>query len=188
MDDYIPISFLNDYIFCPYSIYLHNVYMESDEDIYHAIPQVRGKIAHEATDRKTYSTRKKDIMALQVCSEELGIYGVIDLYKADQLMLIERKYQLKSIYRGQLYQLWAQYYCMIEMGYKIDKLAFYETSTNKLFPIARPGAQEKAELVDFIHSFKHYTLGQPITVNVNKCSHCIYCNLCDKTIQDNVYT
>lgn len=34
MDDYIPISTLNDFIFCPYSIYLHNVYMETDEGWY----------------------------------------------------------------------------------------------------------------------------------------------------------
>lgn len=32
MPDLIPISTLNDFIFCPYSIYLHNVYMETDED------------------------------------------------------------------------------------------------------------------------------------------------------------
>ena len=44
MDDYISISTLNDFIFCPYSIYLHNVYMESDEGLYHATPQTRGKI------------------------------------------------------------------------------------------------------------------------------------------------
>lgn len=31
MIDYISISTLNDFIFCPYSIYLHNVYMETDE-------------------------------------------------------------------------------------------------------------------------------------------------------------
>ena len=31
MEDYISISTLNDFIFCPYSIYLHNVYMETDE-------------------------------------------------------------------------------------------------------------------------------------------------------------
>lgn len=36
MTDYIPISTLNDFIFCPYSIYLHNVYMETDEGLYHA--------------------------------------------------------------------------------------------------------------------------------------------------------
>ena len=38
-EDYISISTLNDFIFCPYSIYLHNVYMESDEGLYHATPQ-----------------------------------------------------------------------------------------------------------------------------------------------------
>lgn len=42
MDDYISISLLNDFIFCPYSIYLHNVYMESDESQYHAAPQTMG--------------------------------------------------------------------------------------------------------------------------------------------------
>lgn len=45
MSDHIPISWLNDYVFCPYSIYLHNVYMSTDEGLYHALPQVRGKAA-----------------------------------------------------------------------------------------------------------------------------------------------
>lgn len=69
MDDYISISVLNDFIFCPYSIYLHGVYMEADESIYHASPQVRGKAAHKAIDAKTYSTRKEDVMSMPVCSE-----------------------------------------------------------------------------------------------------------------------
>ena len=43
MPDYISISTLNDFIFCPYSIYLHNVYMGGDEDIVHATPQTQGK-------------------------------------------------------------------------------------------------------------------------------------------------
>lgn len=56
MPDLIPISTLNDFIFCPYSIYLHNVYMETDEDNYYAIPQTRGKNAHKAVDEKASST------------------------------------------------------------------------------------------------------------------------------------
>lgn len=43
MDDYISISMLNDFVFCPYSIYLHNVYMDTDEGLYHAKPQTIGK-------------------------------------------------------------------------------------------------------------------------------------------------
>lgn len=58
MIDYIPLSTLNDYIFCPYSIYLHSVYMESDEDLFKAKPQIEGTIVHQATVRKTSSTRK----------------------------------------------------------------------------------------------------------------------------------
>ena len=56
-EDYISISTLNDFIFCPYSIYLHNVYMESDEGLYHATPQTRGRIAHETIDEKRASNR-----------------------------------------------------------------------------------------------------------------------------------
>lgn len=50
MSDYISLSTLNDFIFCPYSIYLHSVYMESDEDLYKATPQTKGTIAHQGVD------------------------------------------------------------------------------------------------------------------------------------------
>lgn len=56
-ENYISISTLNDFIFCPYSIYLHNVYMESDEGLYHATPQTRGRNAHETIDTKKASNR-----------------------------------------------------------------------------------------------------------------------------------
>lgn len=36
MTDYIPLFVLNDFVFCQYSIYLHQVYMEADEDVYKA--------------------------------------------------------------------------------------------------------------------------------------------------------
>ncbi len=188
MDDYISISALNDFIFCPYSIYLHNVYMETDEGIYHATPQTRGRIAHESIDTKTYSTRKADIMALPVCSEELKLVGKIDLYKQDRKLLIERKFQLKQIYRGQYYQLWAQYYCMREMGYEVEHLAFYETSTNKMIPVPLPDEETTKELKNFIRHFRDFSPDASTNANMNKCTHCIYCNLCDKTDADNVYT
>lgn len=188
MDDYVSISSLNDFIFCPYSIYLHSVYMESDEGMYHASPQVKGKVAHEAIDAKSYSTRKDDIMSLSVCSERLRLIGKIDLYKQDKKMLIERKFQLKQIYRGQLYQLWAQYVCMQEMRYKVDKLAFYETSTNKMIYVELPQEAEILELEAFIKRFREFHPEMPFVINPNKCTHCIYCNMCDKTDTDNVYT
>lgn len=77
---------------------------------------------------------------------------------------------------------------MLEMGYEIEKIAFYETSRNKVYNIPLPGEQEKQELLAFIDSFRNYDPKNEILVNPNKCRHCIYCNLCDKTNQENVYT
>ena len=187
MEDNISISTLNDFIFCPYSIYLHNVYMETDEGLYHATPQTKGKLAHEPVDSKTSSNRKEEILALPVMSEQLGVMGKIDVYRKKEKKLIERKYQLKQIYQGQIYQLWAQYFCMVEMGYEVDKIAFYEISTNKTIPISLPTAENKHELMCFIQSFKEYDPSAPFVANPSKCRHCIYCNLCDKTEDNNVY-
>lgn len=188
MEEYIAISLLNDFIFCPYSIYLHNVYMETDEDLYHATPQTKGRAAHESIDTKTYSTRKDDIISLPVYCDELGVMGKIDIYKQAEKKLIERKYQLKKIYKGQLYQVWAHYFALIEMGYEVEHIAFYETSTNKTIPIDLPNENDKNELKEMISYFKKFNPADKITVNPNKCTHCIYCNLCDKTEAENVYS
>lgn len=188
MDDYILISNLNDFIFCPYSIYLHNVYMDADEGVYHASPQTRGKVAHESIDEKSYSNRKSDILSLPVYSDELGVMGKIDLYKANEKKLIERKYQLKQIFQGQIYQLWAQFFCLIEMGYDVQSIAFYEISTNKMHPLPIPTADDKLELIRFIERFRSFNPNEEMTPNPSKCLHCIYCNLCDKTETENVYS
>ena len=50
-EDYISISTLNDFIFCPYSIYLHNVYMESDSYMYLAVPHTRRRVCQEVLGR-----------------------------------------------------------------------------------------------------------------------------------------
>lgn len=188
MEDYITISTLNDFIFCPYSIYLHNVYMEADEDVYHATPQTTGKIAHRSIDTKTYSSRKDDIVSLPVLSEELGIMGKIDIYKQKEMLLVERKYQLKQIFKGQIFQLWAQYFCMIEMGYEVRSIAFYEISTNKTYPIQLPSECDKEDFKTFLKEYRNYDPTAYLTVSPNKCTHCIYCNLCDKITTENVYS
>ena len=163
--------------------------MDAAEDVYKATPQTKGTIAHRKLDEKKSSTRKDYIMSLPVCSDELGISGKIDVYKQDLRLLVERKNNLRNVFRGQVYQLWGQYFCMIEMGYQVERLAFYEISTNKMTEVALPGEQGKREILSLLQTFKTY---DPLTtyfkVNSKKCAHCIYCNLCDKTTSDNVYT
>ena len=186
-EDYISISTLNDFIFCPYSIYLHNVYMESDEGLYHATPQTRGRIAHETVDNKKASNRADDLQSLPILSEKYQLVGKIDLYRGKEKKLIERKYQLKNIYQGQFYQLWAQYLCMIEMGYEVKEIAFYEISTNKMIPVSLPTAEQLGQFQSFLRSYRTYNPEQLIPINSNKCRHCIYCSLCDKANEENVY-
>lgn len=189
MSEYINISMLNDFVFCPYSIYLHNVYTDKDETIYHAPPQTRGRIAHKSTDEKSGSHSANDILALSVYSEEYGLMGKIDLYKKKEKRLIERKYLLKQIFQGQRYQLWGEMLCLREMGYEVKELFFYETSTNTMIPEALPNDKDIDELKDFLQRFRTFDPSQtPFSTNINKCFHCIYCNLCDKTSIDNVYT
>lgn len=187
MDDYISISTLNDFIFCPYSIYLHNVYMDADEGLYHAKPQTKGKMAHETVDKKTASNRAGELLSLPVYSSRYKLMGKVDVYRQNEKKLIERKYQLKQIFQGQIYQLWAQYFCLKEMGYEVNQLAFYEISTNKIIPVSLPNEQEEKQFSSFIDSFHRFDPSDVIIVNPNKCRHCIYCNLCDKTEEENVY-
>lgn len=189
MEDYIHISTLNDFVFCPYSIYLQGVYMDTDEGQYKAAPQVRGKAAHQTSDHKTASNRADDILSLPVYSDEYGLMGKIDVYKRKEKKLIERKYQLKQIFQGQIYQLWAQMLCLREMGEKVESLAFYETSANKMIPVAMPSEDDLLKFRDFLQRFRNFDPGTTsFCVNINKCRHCVYCNLCDKAIDDNVYT
>ena len=161
--------------------------MDTDEGLYHAKPQTRGRIAHETVDNKTASNRKDDLLSLPVYSTQYKLMGKVDVYRKKEKLLIERKYQLKQIFQGQIYQLWAQYFCLQEMGYEVERMAFYEMSTHKMTSIALPNENEVMQFSRFIESFHQFNPANTIRINPNKCKHCIYCNLCDKTEEENVY-
>lgn len=50
MDDIIIISNLNDFIFCPASIYFHKLYGSQDNLTYQSSYQINGSRAHESVD------------------------------------------------------------------------------------------------------------------------------------------
>ena len=167
MNKYIPISMLNDFFFCPYSIYLHNLYLETDEGLYQAESQVRGKIAHKSIDYQTARISKGDMVGLSVYSDTYNLMGKIDMYRHNEDLHIERKYQLKRIYKGQIYQLWAQYLCLSEMGYDVKQLAFYEIAKNKTFHIPIPNDADIEQLTSFLKTFRSYNPSMPMVVNPN---------------------
>jgi len=61
MEQLIKISNLNDFIFCPASIYYHGMYEELDRSVYQEIDQIRGTFVHESIDKSSYSTRYRSL-------------------------------------------------------------------------------------------------------------------------------
>ncbi|WGK68196.1 type V CRISPR-associated protein Cas4 [Candidatus Haliotispira prima] len=178
---YLSISWLNDYLFCPYSIYLHNIYADFSRDLYQDKPQRAGTIAHDSIDQQRYSTRKDELSGISVISTEFMLQGKIDLYKGRSRELIERKKKIRVVYDGYVYQLLAQYFCMVEMGYAVDKLSLYSMDDNKKYSIDLPDTARRADFAAHAERVRTYQPDMPLThVNARKCQSCIYHELCEK--------
>lgn len=66
MEFFLPISYLNDFVFCPYSIYLLQVFDNSKEEVYSANPQQKGKSAHDIVDNTNLKKSKKILSGTDV--------------------------------------------------------------------------------------------------------------------------
>lgn len=180
METNIIISNLNDFIFCPRSIYFHNLYYNFEEKLFHNTYQQEGKSVHKNIDENNYSSKKNILQGMDIYSEELGIIGKIDLYDKDKKQLIERKKKIKTIYEGYYLQLYAQYYCLIEMGYDVKELYFHSLSDNKRINVELPNDSNKKRLKEILFKMRNFNLeDKNFTQNINKCMMCIYKELCD---------
>ena len=179
MESYIQISKINDFIFCPRSIYFHAVYEQFHQKTYHRTPQLAGKIKHKNIEKGEYSTAKRYLQALEVYSEKYGIMGKIDIYDRDEKALIERKNKVKKIYDGYRYQLYAQMFCLNEMGYMVDYLFIHSLSDNKRYPIPLPEGEFLKAFEDTIKQIHSFDVSDfPVIENRQKCDQCIYRPLC----------
>jgi len=179
MDSYIQITKLNDFGFCPHSIYLHSIYESFTEASYKDIPQARGKFHHESIDNAQYSSLKKYLQGLAVYSNKLGIAGKIDLFDQKAGTLIDRKYKVKQIHEGYKLQLYAQMVCLEEMGFDVKKIKLHSLSDNKRYSIPLPTETERkrlAGIIDLIHTYD--PAKGPGDIPASKCNNCIYNNLC----------
>ncbi len=179
MKQYTQITKLNDFVFCPMSLYFHSVYDDFGTVLYHSFSQKNGKIRHKNIDEGVYSTAKRYIQAMPVYSKKYNLVGKIDVYDSKTKTLIERKARVKKIYDGYKYQLYAQYYCMLEMGYDIKYLKVHSLEDNKRYDIPLPDEDEKAKFEKLVEEVKKYKMKNDKTEpNQKKCKRCIYNNLC----------
>ena len=184
MEEEILISYLNDFIFCPISIYYHKLYGRINNDLLDSSSQINGKNVHDTIDKGKYSTSKNFLQGIEVYSNKYRIIGKIDIYDKKEKMLIERKNLVKEIYDGYIYQLYAEYYSMEEMGYKIEKLRIHSYKDNKNYNIKLPKDNKTMKkrfdnLIKEINSFD-YNNFKP--TNRDKCLNCIYNNACPESL------
>ncbi len=169
MDSAISISAINDFTYCPKSLYLHSVYGSFDTSIYHDIPQTLGSITHENIEDQSYTTAKHILQGLSVYSNKLGVKGKIDVYDAKNKHLIERKYRVKQIYTGFRYQLYAQMYCLEEAGFPVNRLFIQSLSDNRRYEIPLPTEAEKMEFERVIANMKSFN---SVSLRNHSCGHC----------------
>ena len=181
VENYIPISFLNDFIFCPRSVYFHQVYSSFDTSAYHEDTQTKGRMAHLSIDRKKYSTKKDILQGMSIYSSEHSLCGRIDIFDAEQGILIERKKLIKKIYDGFVFQMYAQYYCLKEMGYSVKKLCLrsLDDNQNYFIPLPENSAIMKSRFQELLEQIRDFDLEKKFSPNPKKCAQCVYKNLCD---------
>ena len=184
MDDAILITELNDFIFCPVSIYFHKMYKDMDRMIYQNTDQINGTAAHKNVDEGVYSTRKNILMGLDVYCEKYNLIGKIDIFDIDKKVLRERKKKIKNIYDGYVFQIYAQYFALTEMGYDVNKLEIYSMDDNKTYKIPLP--EDNGEMLTkfekVVSEIRAFSMSDFVQTNVSKCQHCIYEPACDRTL------
>lgn len=175
---------LNDFIFCPVSIYFHNLYNGVEKTLYQEKSQINGTKAHEAIDNNALKNKSNFIYAKEVYCEKYNLMGKIDCFDVKLKTLIERKKKVKTIYDGYVFQLYAQYFAMTEMGYKIENLVIHSLDDNKSYSIPLP-SQDIAMLQKFENVISHineFDLESFIQTNPEKCKKCIYSPYCDREV------
>ncbi len=177
MEEYIQISKINDFIFCPVSLYLHSIYENFSDKIFHSSYQVVGKINHKAIDEKKYSTSKRFIVGMEIYSDKYNLAGKIDIYDKEKEILIERKTRIKQIFDGYRYQLYAQYFCFLEMGYSVKKMKLHSLEDNKNYKVNIPSEKEKEDFEKIIKKINNFNLNDLLNHSCPNCKNNIYSNL-----------
>ena len=184
MEETILISYLNDFIFCPVSIYFHKLYGTMEKSLYQSTSQTEGTNAHKAIDNRSYSARKSILQGMNVFSSEFNIAGKIDTFDTETCVLTERKNKIVRIYDGYIFQLYAQYYALMEMGYKVKKLRFHSIKDNRNYDIKLPEDNPEMDKAfrGLIKEIREFDMKEYKAVNIEKCKNCIYEPSCDRSL------
>ena len=156
MEQYIPVSLLNDFVYSPSSIYLHSIYQEFDQSIYKSRFQTNGTLNHTTIDNGKYSTSANTLQGTMFYCQKYGLCGRIDIFDIKKGLLIERKSCIKQLFPGYRFQLYAQMFGLIEQGHIVKQLCLHSLEDNKRYPISLPNELELAEFENLINQLKNF--------------------------------
>lgn len=184
MENPIAISKLNDFIFCPVSIYFHELDVSTEKLTYQSSSQLNGTAAHESIDEKRYTSKKSILQGIDIYCEQYNLYGKIDIYDSEKGILTERKRKISKIYEGYVYQLYGEYFSLIEMGYNVKVIRLYSMSDNKVYPINLPlkGNKYFEGFVKVINDINTFEINEYVPSSKGKCENCIYEELCSYSL------
>lgn len=153
-------------------------------ETYQSADQINGTAAHQHVDEGTYSDKCSILMGMDVFCERYGLIGKIDIYDAENKVLRERKKKIKQVYDGYIFQLYAQYFSLIEMGYDVAKIELYSMDDHKTYTVEIP--KDNPEMLNkfesTIYDIQNFQIGEYIQNNAEKCKHCIYEPACDRSL------
>lgn len=95
----LAISQLNDFIFCPASIFFHSLETEENIMVQDSF-QLNGTNAHKHSDSATYSPEKSVLQGVSVYCEKYNLIGKNDVFDEKTGVLTERKKKNKTVYDG----------------------------------------------------------------------------------------
>lgn len=178
----INISHLNDFVFCPASIYFHALMKDINGILYASEKQMKGKNVHERIDKSKYSTSRDVMTSLDIYSQIYGLVGKIDIFDKKEKRIIERKKHISKIYDGQIYQLYAQYICLREMGYDVERIRIYSYDDNKSYDFLLSELSEQVieGFYSTIGEIRNFDMENFIQNNKEKCNRCVYVDMCDR--------
>lgn len=184
MEETILISYLNDFIFCPISIYFHKLYGTMEKSTYQTTKQTAGTNAHIMIDKQQYSDKKTVLQGINVFCSEFNIMGKIDIFNIETGILTERKNKIITIYDGYIFQLYAQYYALTEIGYSVKRIRFHSIKDNKNYDINLPkdNIDMDNKFKQLIQEIKYFDIHNYKPENVKKCENCIYEPSCDRSL------
>lgn len=174
------ISHINDFIFCPVSIYFHGLDSSTDRLTLQSAYQLNGTAAHEKSDNGTYSDRKDILQAEEIYCEKYNIIGKIDTFDKRNGRLTERKKKITTVYDGYVFQLYAQYFALVEMGMTVCELRLYSMDDNKVYNIPLPENDPEMhnKFENTLKTMEEFDMTTFHQNNTDKCRRCIYEQLC----------